>query len=221
MISLQTGKRFTYPYPVTIYEDVLDRTMYRRMVKTFPEELDESRVYKEGSYYNKASLSSRHNYVAFNAVLASTPDWKLFFGHIKSNFADMCVEAVGVDLSQYKSRRVMFEFSSLPADGGGLRPHPDSPKKIATAVMFFEPGWSVKWGGAFEALQHKTDPLGNFDGRRCRWPDCKTIIKVNVEPNRMVFMKRTPYSLHGVRPMCAPRPRRSVTINLVCKNAKG
>ena len=33
--------------------------------------------------------------------------------------------------------RSRFEFSAMPAEGGGIRPHTDAPTKLATLVMSF------------------------------------------------------------------------------------
>ncbi len=220
MISLTDGERYTEPYPVVVFDNVLNATTYKRLLDAFPEKLNDARVYDDSAKYNKQSLSDRHQKEAFREILAGSQDWKEFYSYLRKNFAGLCVDAVEIDLEPYPSVRTLMEFSSLPAQGGGLLPHPDALKKVSTATMFFEPDWLPKWGGAFEVLRHKEDPYGNFDGRRADWDECETVTKVDVVPNRMVFFMRTPYSLHGVRPMDAPRPRRSITINLVAKNAK-
>src|SRR5256885_897092 len=48
-----------------------------------------------------------------------------------------------------------FEFSMLPANGGFIRPHTDSPHKIITLVvaMLNEGEWNPEFGGGTEVLR--------------------------------------------------------------------
>jgi hypothetical protein len=147
----------------------------------------------------------------FPGFLEGHPDWKTFHREIKSRFSAMCSEAVGVK----GGKRVRFEFSWLPGVDGGLWPHPDTQKKIATAVIYMEPDWDPDWGGGFEALKHLTTPDADFTDIRPSWDEVETVLTVPLKPRRMLFMQRTKNSLHGVRPTKAPRPRRSLTINLI------
>ncbi len=176
------------------------------MLETFP---------SDGMTYLKAaghkfSLNDRSD--EFHTYIADKPEWKNLYDWIRAEFPRLCEEAIGV-----KSRKesVRFEFSSLPPDDGGLWPHPDTAKKVATAVMYMEPDWTPEWGGGFEALRHLAEPDADFTNRRPSWDEVETVLNVPVAPRRILFMQRTNNSLHGVRPLTSQRPRRSITVNLI------
>lgn len=193
------------PFRVKFYDDVINPAVYARLLETFPSE----GLVPIGAAGRKFCFNSRNE--DFPAFLDAHLEWRDFHAEIKARFSKMCDEVLGVR----HGKRVRFEFSSLPADDGGLHPHPDTAKKIATAVLYMEPDWNPEWGGGFEALRHKTTPDADFTDLRPDWDEVETILEVPVAPRRIVFMQRTNNSLHGVRPLHSKRPRRSITVNLI------
>jgi hypothetical protein len=193
------------PFRVRYFDNVVDASVYERLLATFPT----SGLVPIGAAGHKVCFNSRND--DFPAFMANNPEWAAFHDEIKARFSKLCSEVLGV----HHGKRVRFEFSQLPADDGGLYPHPDTAKKIATAVLYMEPDWKAEWGGGFEALRHKTTPDADFTDLRPDWSEVETILDVPLAPRRIVFMQRTNNSLHGVRPLRAERPRRSCTINLI------
>lgn len=113
-----------------------------------------------------------------------------------------------------------FEFSMLPADGGFIKPHTDSPQKIITLVIGIlrEGEWSPSFGGGTEVMRPK-DITQNFNymNRYLEFDDVETLKKFEYQPNNCVVFIKTFNSLHAVRPMKAPRTdlmRKTLTINI-------
>lgn len=193
------------PFRVKVFDDIVAPDVYWNLLATFPTQ----GMVPIGAAGHKVSFNSRNE--DFPSFLAANLLWNTFYGEIQQRFADLCNDVLGVK----HGKRVRFEFSSLPADDGGLYPHPDTAKKIATAVVYMEPDWNPAWGGGFEALRHIERPDDDFTDLRPDWSEVETILNVPVAPRRIVFMQRTNNSLHGVRPLTSERPRRSLTINLI------
>lgn len=216
MISLKNGVRHDRPYPYAIFDDVIPFDKYDQLVEQFPVTLAGDRL--GGHRYHKGYLSDRHQGDQFRAELDNRPAWADICAELRGNFASMAEVAFGpfgFSLKDYTKPSLAIEFSSLPAEGGGLKPHPDNAKKIVTAVLFIEPDWNREWGGGFEVLQ-RPDRKQEVD--LAPWSEVETVEVVHVRPRRMVFMQRTPISYHGVRPLHSPRNRRSMTINLIAKH---
>ena len=197
------------PFRVRYFDNVMDEPLWRFLAETFPTEAEMHSLNAVGL---KNSLCDRDE--AFSAYLACHPTWATFYAWLKMAFPQICADAFGMP-TRIAKRSVRFEFSSLPGVGGEVKPHPDTSKKLATAVMYFDPNWQDVWGGAFEALRHKTEPYADWTDRRPAWDEVETVLSVPVAPCRIGFMLRRPNSLHGVRPLRAPRPRRSITVNLI------
>jgi hypothetical protein len=200
------------PFCVKYFDDVVAEPDWGRLILTFPPQESLTSLYAVGT---KHRLCDRDE--GFAPYIKENPWWGEFFESIRQSFAQVCTESLHMTLSAAKKSAVRFEFSSLPGDGGGVYPHPDTAKKVATAVLYCEPDWDPAWGGGFEALRHKTDPDADWTDLRPDWSEVETVLNVPVVPKRIVFMRRSNNSLHGVRPINAPRPRRSVTINLIGK----
>ncbi len=195
------------PYRVRWFDDVLETASYWRLCEKFPG----NEILGSHSIGLKDRLCS--NQPGFAPFLDNHPEWSLLCAELRQNFRWLCAGVLGVDLSV--ADRVQIEFSSLPAVGGEVAPHPDTPKKVATAVLFLEPCWQPEWGGAFEVLRHRTTPDADFTNCVVPWDQVATVETVRVQPARILFMQRTKNSLHGVRPLMSPYPRRSLTINLI------
>ena len=205
--SRPTGS-LDHPFRVRFYDNVMDPELYARLLSQFPD-IKYLNTYSAVGCKNR--LCNRDD--GFDLFMKAHPEWNKLHAWLRENFLGLCMKAVNPTLR--KKAKIKFEFSALPGEGGGLKPHPDTAKKVATAVMFFESDWKDEWGGAFEALRHLTRPDDDFDGMRVDWSEVETILKVPVASNRILFMQRTKNSLHGVRPCTAPRFRRSITVNLV------
>ena len=197
-----------HPFRVRFYDNVMDTGLYNQLLSAFP---TIEYLHSYNAVGSKNRLCNRDD--GFEQFMSAHPEWNKLHRWLRDNFLGLCMGAVNPILR--KKAKSKFEFSALPGEGGGLKPHPDTPKKVATAVMFFEPDWKDEWGGAFEALRHLTRPDDDFDDKRVDWSEVSTIMKVPVAPNRILFMQRTKNSLHGVRPCTSPRWRRSITVNLV------
>ncbi len=195
-----------FPYRVRWFDHVLEQDPYWRMCGKFPSDA------KLGTHSiglkNRLCSSEPH----FNGFVDAHPEWSLLCAELRMDFHRLCTKVLGLG---FFGDRVQIEFSSLPGCGGQVAPHPDTPKKVATAVLFLEPCWQPEWGGAFEVLRHKTNPDGDFTNQVVPWDQVETVDMVRIEPARMLFMQRTNNSLHGVRPLTSPYPRRSLTINLI------
>lgn len=219
MISLEhCTKQMAHPFPVAVFDNVLTIKDFDMLVDTFPDDLSGARRHGEGrGRYNKDCLSNRHHSDEFVAALATRPLWARLYNEIMFMFPGYCDKALsfsGFNLKHFSKVSTTMEFSSLPGDGGGLQPHPDSAKKVATAVFYMEKEWNDDWGGAFEVLRHQVE---GTETDLAPWTDVDTVETVHVRPARAVFMRRTPISYHGVRPLKAPRPRRSITVNLIAR----
>ena len=219
MISLhKCTMQLARPYPVAVYDDIMSEADFEALVSTFPQALSGERRRAAGEgRYNKDFLADRHHSSKFLEVIDALPLWRKFYDEVKETFPEQCQKAlgpVGFDRSKYSKVSVAIEFSSLPGEGGGLQPHPDSAKKVATAVYYMEPDWQDEWGGHFEVLR---DLQEREEESLIPWNEVATVETAHMRPRRVVFMQRTPISYHGVRPLKAPRPRRSITVNLIAR----
>jgi hypothetical protein len=113
-----------------------------------------------------------------------------------------------------------FEFSTLPADGGQLQPHTDSPGKVITLVIsMLQPGeWNQAWGGSTDMLRPKRTELNfNWVNRYLEYDDCETIASYAFQPNQALIFIKTFNSWHCVKPMTGVGTkglRRTLTINI-------
>lgn len=113
-----------------------------------------------------------------------------------------------------------FEFSILPADGGQLHPHTDSPGKIITWVIsMLHPGeWNSAFGGGTEIMRPKKTELNfNWVNRYLEFDDVETLSTYDFLPNQGLVFVKTFNSWHGVRPMSGQGSnmlRRTLTINI-------
>jgi hypothetical protein len=113
-----------------------------------------------------------------------------------------------------------FEFSMLPADGGHIKPHTDSPGKIITLVvsMAREGEWDPLWGGGTTVLRAK-EVRDRFNHINCQleFDATEVLYTYEFEPNQCVVFIKTFNSLHAVSPMTGhgtAAMRRTLTINI-------
>jgi hypothetical protein len=199
------------PYRVRYYDDVMDLALWNKLVDQFPP--DELLTPVAAGYKNSMGTGKKSN-AGFQQYITDHPLWGQFYSWVHDHFPKIARDVMDLPNTTGKNK-VRFEFSGLPGEGGDIDPHPDTAKKVATAVMFFTRDWKPQYGGAFEVLRHRTDPERDWTNWRCPWEEVDTILEVAPKPARILFMRRTHNSLHGVRPCKAPFTRRTVTINFI------
>jgi len=198
----------------------------------------------------KWSLAEMNNGENYRQFLSATPCWKRFHDWVKSpDFLVQTVEflnrndvALGyLRKDAYRSPSLLkklelavqkyqnghsiplsarFEFSVMPADGGQLHPHTDSPWKIITFVVsMLRPGeWNPDFGGGTDVLRPKR-PHQNFNWLNgyLDFEDCDILHTYEFEPNQALVFVKTFNSWHCVRPIKGQGSsllRRTLTINI-------
>jgi hypothetical protein len=113
-----------------------------------------------------------------------------------------------------------FEFSMLPADGGHIKPHTDSPQKLITLVISMTaPGeWNAAHGGGTVVLRPK-DPKETFNAvnKQLEFGQTEELKTFPFEPNQCVIFVKTFNSLHAVQPMRgagSQTMRKTLTLNI-------
>ena len=115
--------------------------------------------------------------------------------------------------------RSRFEFSSLPAFGGELKPHTDAQQKIVTIVIpiLNSNQWDQTWGGGTEIMRTIDDTKSfNRVNVQREFVDVEPIRTYDFIPNRALIFIKCDNSWHGVRPLTGPKGvfRNTVTINI-------
>lgn len=233
------------PYPVGLIKDVFDGAYYEQLVSSFPK-LDIFQFMKH--HGDKYSLSELNNASQYHAFLERTPSWKRLYDYVKgpSFIPDvlrlLLQHEIDLNIPQEaylppsihlrikrlllkvlggrgKSLTSRFEFSAMPASGGNILPHTDSPQKLITLVVSMrEPtGWESSYGGNTDVMC-PADPSKsfNFVNRYLGFDDVRVIRQMPFDANQCVIFVKTFNSLHGVRPMTGPLGvfRRTLTINI-------
>jgi hypothetical protein len=234
------------PYPIALAAPVIEEGLYGRMLDNFPRPELFAHIEEFGSKY---SLSEKFSAEAYRRIVAENPLWREFHAWIKSpDFVEMVLDAlkrrhieVPIDprASIYKqARRAVksltrrghirlarkiesrFEFSMLPADGGNVLPHTDSPGKIITIVVSMaRPGeWNPAFGGGTD-VNRARDPQLQFNqvNRQARFEDMEILHTYEFRPNQAILFIKTFNSWHSVRPMTGKGSglmRRTLTINI-------
>lgn len=203
-----------HPYVIGLAPQVFDPDAYARCVRAYP---DESLFARMTGGYEKFSLSERNHPTDYHAVVHHEP-WRGLHRYIKSadfiNDVGTCLATVGVSLDGvFRSR---FEFSSLPAAGGMLKPHTDIPSKVVTLILpMMAPGaWNPAWGGSTDVLvpspgvvaKDYETPLEAFD----------IVARYPCDPNQAVVFLKWDNSWHAVGPIQGPPGhwRRTLTVNI-------
>ncbi len=228
MLSFKDMQFHYDPYPIGLAKNVLDESYYNELIRDFPAE--KSFVRMDGGY-NKFSLSEVNNPKEYRDFILTHPIWGSFYKYIKSLqfvrdvFTTLHSHKIEIGKpGRFKSR---FEFSSLPANGGYLKPHRDIPSKVVTLIIptMARGVWNPVWGGGTDVLKPK-----HWDGcsvTPCVYPkplvDYKTpleefdrIESLPCDYNNCVVFIKTDNSWHSVGPISGPvwQMRRTVTINI-------
>lgn len=232
------------PYPIGVMAPVFEQGYFDTLIDTFP---TVEKFHFRKDLGNKYVLSEKTP--GYDAFLDSSPPWKKLHSYIKSDDFIFTVldamKAKGVDLglkrdSQSQGKRLKkalksvmngripnvepplysrFDFSALPADGGVLHPHTDSPGKLITLVfsMVRPNEWDEAWGGGTDILTPK-DAAKSFNhlNRQMDYAETDLVDTVHYKPNQAMLFVKTYNSLHGVKTMTGPENtiRRTLTVNI-------
>ena len=239
--------RFRYePFPIGIARPAIAPSLYEELVASYPP-LDLFAYHPKVGH--KYTLSEKSNADKYHDVLRTRPVWGELHRWIKSdafivNIMDT-LRAHQIDLGYHgepplaqrlrrASRRLVrgrfdlmpqrlrsrFEFSMLPAEGGSVIPHCDSPGKIVTLIVSIvrEGEWDASFGGGTDVNRHR-DPLQSFNelNRRAEFDEMEILDTYDFLPNQIVMFIKTFNSWHSVRPMTgsgSKAMRRTLTINI-------
>jgi hypothetical protein len=238
--------QFRYePFPIGIAKPAIAPDLYRELVRTYPAQDLFAYLPKVGHKY---SLSEKSNGEAYRRFIAAHPSWRELHAWIKSeNFIPAVMGALKahhVDLGHKplsESKRALktmknlargrsrplpprlstrFEFSMLPADGGYIMPHTDSPSKIVTLIvsMTAEDEWQPSFGGGTDVNRPKDVRLAfNRMNAQADFAEMEVLDTFEFTPNQVVVFVKTFNSWHSVRPMSgkdSPLMRKTLTINI-------
>jgi hypothetical protein len=235
------------PYPIGVVRPVFDERFYAQLLETYPPIEIFEQMPKVGHKY---SLSEHMNARGYRDFIASTPPWKDLHAWVKDRaFIDQVEQTlldhrIDVWLGERqkslakRSQRVLrdlargrlpsktlrlrarFEFSALPADGGLVMPHTDTPKKVITLVvsMVGPDEWNPEWGGGTEVSRPLDERESfNWENRQLPFEQVAPIDTYAFQPNQCILFVKTFNSLHCVRPMTGrgrDALRRTITINI-------
>jgi hypothetical protein len=238
--------RFRYePFPIGIAKPTLAEDLYRELVASYPPRELFAYLPKVGHKY---SLSEKSNGAAYAEFIRSHAAWRELHGWIKSDrFIPTVMDALKAhhidlghkplsdakralktvrNLARGRSRPLpprlgtRFEFSMLPADGGYIMPHTDSPSKIVTLIvsMAGEDEWNPTFGGGTDVNRPKDARLAfNRMNAQAAFDEMEVLDTFEFTPNQVVVFVKTFNSWHSVQPMTgagSPLMRRTLTINI-------
>jgi hypothetical protein len=248
MLSFKDINFIYEPYPIGVARGVFEDSFYDELVNSFPPTELFNFMPLHGNKYSLSQLNNPdayHRYVRSRRAWHEFYKWikrEEFPGEVLSM---LCEHNIDLDLRSpqgntgaVSSRTLLgklrhrfsprtssnlsarFEFSMLPAEGGFIKPHTDSPQKIITLVIGIlrEGEWNASFGGGTEVLKPK-DPTNNFNykNKYLEFDDVETVTKFEYLPNNCVIFIKTFNSLHAVRPMTArghSLMRKTLTINI-------
>jgi len=234
------------PFPIGQMVPMVDAAQYQQMLEHWPKQ--ELFVYLP-RLGNKYSLSGKCNGRQFRHVIRRTPIWSRFdkwvtspdfiaeiMGTLQNNHIDLGYRE-GVSRTRQTLKNLMatlrgrpshrgarfsasWEFQMMPADGGHILPHTDTPSKIVTitlAVVQAEQ-WSPAIGGGIDINRPK-DVRKSYNqlNRQAAFEDMDVLDTFEFLPNSGVIFVKTFNSWHSVRPMRGSTPelmRRNLIINI-------
>ena len=246
MFSLQNLSFRYEPFPIGLAKPLMEPSAYAELVENYPPQAVFADIAKLGHKY---SLSERFNSRRYHDFVRSRPVWRELHRWIKSDeFVDVVLSALqshyidlGFDTGMSRGRRVLkmirdigrgqinprasrlqsrFEFSMLPADGGHILPHTDSPSKVVTLIvsMLRDGEWDPAYGGGTDVNHPKDIRLAyNKLNRQAGFEDMDVVSTYDFTPNQAVVFVKTFNSWHSVRPMkgvSSNAMRKTLTINI-------
>lgn len=233
------------PYPIGIAKPAIAEDLYRELLDSYPPQELFAYLPKVGHKY---SLSEKYNGDAYRRFIQSHPRWRELHAWIKSDrFIPAVMDALKahhIDLGHKQvsgSKRALksirnavrgrqrslpprlstrFEFSMLPADGGYILPHTDSPTKVVTLIvsMVDDAEWDPAFGGGTDVNRPKDvrHAFNRMNGQAA-FDEMDVLDTFEFTPNQVVLFVKTFNSWHSVRPMTgkgSPRMRKTLTINI-------
>lgn len=247
MVFRYDSLQFRYePFPIGLARPLMEESHYREMLSSYPETERFAYLPEVGHKY---SLSEKNNPEAYHEIVRSRPVWREFHQWLKSDaFIKGLMQALRehhIDLGYSKlptpTKRLLkfaknmlrghldagraplsarFEFSMLPAAGGSVIPHTDSPGKIVTLVvsMVGDDEWDPAFGGGTDVNRPKDVRLAyNELNRQAGFEDMEVLDTFEFTPNQGVIFVKTFNSWHSVRPMRgngSNAMRKTLTINI-------
>lgn len=235
--------RYT-PYPVGLAAPLFADSDYAELLAEYPP----LALFQRRKLGFKYALSEGVNRNAYFRFLKSSAVWRefnqwirsdAFIAHLLDRLREHSLElpyiqrptvqrylrqvaySLAGKIDHRGSLRSRFEFSMLPADGGQVIPHTDSPGKAVTLVvsMAAEGEWDPALGGGTDVNRPKHDRLMfNLMNHKAEFDDMEVVDSFPYRPNQAVVFLRTYNSWHSVRPMVAAGSglmRRTVTINVM------
>ena len=238
--------QFRYePYPIGIARPAIAEDLYLELVASYPPQELFAYLPKVGHKY---SLSEKSNGGAYAGFIRSNAPWRELHAWIKSEaFVPAVMDALKahhIDLGHKQlsdAKRAIktvknlargrgrplpprlstrFEFSMLPADGGYIMPHTDSPSKIVTLIvsMTRDGEWNPRFGGGTDVNRPKEARLAfNRMNAQAGFDEMEVLDTFAFTPNQVVVFVKTFNSWHSVRPMTgtgSPLMRKTLTINI-------
>lgn len=246
MLSFDQAEFRYEPFPIGLARQVIAPDHYLELVAAFPEVELMKRL--RGNT-DKLSLSEKNNALRYRRFVRSNPLWNDFHAYIKrrgfigdiltmlrERHIDLKLDSAATtrtgawarvlasivrgrppyDLTRLSAR---FEYSIVHGDGGCLKPHTDTPKKLITLVisMVADGEWPLEYGGGTD-VNRASDIRNayNHANRSLEFSDVEILHTYPFEPNQCVIFVKTFNSLHSVRPIHAPAGalRKSLTINI-------
>src|SRR5215212_3715398 len=171
------------PYPIGVAHNVFEDGYYQSLVESFPPAELFKFMPSLGDKYSLSELNNPgqyHEYVSSSGpwrefhrwlkreefpyeVLSMLRERRIDLGIRKpeGNGAKAKAPALlgrlrgGARPAATSGHSARFEFSMLPADGGFIKPHTDSPQKIVTLVIAIlnDGEWHPSFGGGTEVLR--------------------------------------------------------------------
>ncbi len=235
------------PFPIGVIRPLMDEASYREMVESYPPKDLFVHLPKVGHKY---TLSEKFNAETYQRFVEETPFWRRLRAWIKSpDFVEsvdrmLCQQHIDLGLSKLNvseakkwriawkeikrgrfprlppGLRARFEFSMLPADGGHIMPHTDTPKKLITLIVsaMRDGEWDPAFGGGTEVNRTKDkDDAFNWLNKTVPFEKIDVLDVYDFAPNQCVTFVKTFNSLHCVRPMLGKGSdvmRKTLTINI-------
>ena len=243
MFNFQNAQFEYEPYPVCFIPEILEPSVNQELAETYPAR---DLFHFSRNIGVKYSLSEINNKKIYEDFLGKNSRWLEFYkavkcrdfveqiaGFLKSHHIDLKLDGFKYTPSPRCRRRgpisrvlntqvirSRFEFSAMPAKGGGIRPHTDAPTKLVTLVMAFmkEGEWNEStWGGGTSVIVPKDrSRVYNFHNRFMEFEETEVLKTYPFTPNQCLLFIKTYNSWHSVQPMTGPETvlRKTLTINI-------
>ena len=233
------------PFPIGLARPLLSEGVYGDLCAAYPPQDLFAYMPKVGHKYALSEMRNRENYFRW---LRAHPVWRELHDWVKGDDfiygvmaalrqrdVDLGFEAPvgGLRRAVKRVRNVArgrhtppaprlsarLEFSMLPAAGGYVTPHTDSPGKIVTIVvsMVGAGEWDPALGGGTDVNRPRDSRLAyNELNRKAGFEEMEVLHTFEFEPNQAVIFVKTFNSWHSVRPMTGENGamRRTLTINI-------